>query len=98
MRQFTPDRVPRLSGPVYVSLDLDGLDPACAPGVSHVEPGGLTVRDMLSVLDRITGEIVGADIVELNPRFDINGVTAIVAAKLVREIASRATANRKERS
>jgi agmatinase len=98
MRQFTPQRVPVLSGPVYVSLDLDGLDPACAPGVSHAEPGGLTVRDTLSVLDRVTGEIVGADIVELNPRFDINGVTAIVAAKLVREVASRAAANRKERS
>lgn len=96
MRHFTPDRVPRLSGPVYVSLDMDGLDPAYAPGVSHAEPGGLGVRDVLSVLDRISGEIVGADIVEFNPRFDINGVTAIVAAKLVREISSRATANRKE--
>lgn len=98
MRQFAPNRVPHLSGPVYVSLDLDGLDPAYAPGVSHAEPGGLTVRELLSVLDRVTGEIVGVDIVELNPRFDINGVTAIVAAKLAREIASRATANRKEGS
>ena len=96
MRNFTPDSVPSLSGPVYISLDLDGLDPAFAPGVSHPEPGGLSVRDVLKVLDRATGEIVGADIVELNPRFDVNGVTAIVAAKLVREIAARATANRKE--
>ena len=47
------------------------------------------------VLDLVTGEIVGADIVEFNPRFDVNGVTAIAAAKFVRELASRATANRK---
>lgn len=98
MRSFAPDRVPILSGATYVSLDLDGLDPAFAPGVSHPEPGGLTVRELLSVLDRITGNIVGADIVEFNPRFDINNITAILAAKLVREIAARATANRKASS
>ncbi|WP_219892737.1 agmatinase [Aquisediminimonas profunda] len=95
MQNFAPGNVPGLSGPVYVSLDLDGLDPAFAPGVSHPEPGGLSVRDVLNVLDRVTGEIVAADIVELNPRFDVNGVTAIVAAKFVREVASRATASRK---
>lgn len=98
MRNFAQDLVPVLSGPVYISLDLDGLDPASAPGVSHPEPGGLSVRDVLNVLDRVTGEIVGADVVELNPRFDVNGVTAIVAAKLVREVASRAATNRKSGS
>jgi arginase family enzyme len=87
--------VPSLSGPVYISIDLDGLDPAFAPGVSHPEPGGLGVRELLAVLDRITGPIIGADIVELNPRFDVNGVTAITAAKLVREIAARATERHK---
>jgi agmatinase len=89
MRNFSIPAVPVLEGPVYISLDLDGLDPAHAPGVSHPEPGGLTVRELLGVLDRVTGQIVGADIVELNPRFDQAGVTAILAAKLVREIASR---------
>ncbi len=98
MRHFAPDRIPHISGPVYISLDMDGLDPACAPGVSHAEPGGLTVRELLSVLDGISGEIVGADIVEFNPRFDINGVTAITAAKMIREIASRAATNRKGKS
>lgn len=92
MRGFMSDRVPILDGPIYVSLDLDGIDPAFAPGVSHAEPGGLTVREVLAVLDRVTGPIIGADIVELNPRFDMNSVTAILAAKMVREIASRATA------
>lgn len=96
MRCFSPDAVPILDGPTYVSLDLDAIDPAYAPGVSHAEPGGLSVRDVLSTLDRIGGPIVGADVVELNPRFDVNEVTAILAAKLIREIASRAAVNAKE--
>ena len=63
----------------------DGLDPSVAPGVSHHEPGGLTVRDLLNVLQAQRAPLVGADIVELNPYRDINGMTATVAAKLVRE-------------
>jgi agmatinase len=88
MRGFDPARVPIPDGPLYVSVDLDGLDPACAPGVSHAEPGGLTTRQLLDLLQRIDRPLVGADIVELNPSRDINGVTAILAAKLVRELAS----------
>jgi arginase len=91
MPSFSPDRVPTFDGPTYISLDLDGIDPSQVPGVSHPEPGGLTVRELLAVLDRVRGTIVGADIVEFNPARDIGGVTAILAAKLVREIASRAT-------
>ena len=91
MPHFTPEAVPVLSGPLFISLDLDGIDPSQAPGVSHPEPGGLSVRDVLNVLDRISGTIVGADIVELNPSRDIANVTAILATKLVREIAARAT-------
>ena len=93
MRSFACEHVPIFSGPTYISLDLDAIDPAHAPGVSHPEPGGLTVRDVLAVLDRVTGPIIGADIVELNPRFDVNHVTAILAAKMVREIAARAVSN-----
>jgi agmatinase len=88
MLGFEPDMVPVLEGPVYVSFDLDGLDPSVAPGVSHHEPGGLTVREVLQVLDRQTAPVVGADLVELNPDRDINGVTATLAAKLVREISA----------
>ena len=88
MRGFAPERVPALSGPVYVSIDLDGFDPSIAPGVSHHEPGGLTVREVLAVLDRVEGPVVGADIVEYNPSRDVNGVTAVLAAKLVKEIAA----------
>ena len=73
------------SGNVYVSLDLDGLDPAFAPGVSHREPGGLSVRDVLELVKEIPGTIVGADVVEYNPRQDVGMVTASVAAKFARE-------------
>jgi len=89
MRRWSRGDRPRASGPVYLSIDLDGVDPAFAPGVSHPEPGGLTVRDVLEVVREIDGPIVGADIVELNPLRDVNGLTAVVAAKFVKEVAAR---------
>lgn len=73
-------------GPVYVSLDLDGLDPAFAPGVAHHEPGGLTTRDVLGLLHAVPAPIVGADIVEFNPRRDVSGITAMLGAKFYREL------------
>ncbi len=76
-----------LAGPIYVSIDLDGLDPSVAPGVSHHEPGGLTVREVLDVIDALPGPIVGADVVELNPSRDLVDMTAMVGAKLVKELA-----------
>ncbi|MDP9423356.1 MAG: agmatinase family protein [Pseudomonadota bacterium] len=88
MRSFTPDAVPIPEAPLYISIDMDALDPAFAPGVSHHEPGGLSVREILSVLHRIAVPIVGADIVEYNPSRDINGMTAVVAAKFVKELAA----------
>lgn len=91
MRRFDAGARPTTGGPVYLSVDLDALDPAFAPGVSHREPGGLTVRDVLALIHAIPGEIVGADVVEYNPRQDLAGVTAIVAAKIVKEIAGRMT-------
>jgi agmatinase len=81
------DRLP--DGPVYLSVDLDGLDPAFVPGVSHPEPGGLTVREVIRVIHALPGPLIGADVVEYNPRRDICGATALVAAKLVKEIAGR---------
>lgn len=75
------------TGPVYVSIDLDGLDPAYAPGVSHHEPGGLSTRQVLEAIHALPGPVIGGDIVELNPARDVNGMTAMVAAKLVRELA-----------
>ena len=76
------------STPLYISLDLDVLDPAFAPGVSHHEPGGMNVRDVLKILHSLRCPVVGADIVEYNPTRDINGMTAMVAAKFVKEIAA----------
>ena len=88
MRTFSIEAVPMLAGPVYVSVDLDGIDPAHAPGVSHREPGGLTVRQVLDVLWRIEVPVIGADVVEYNPDCDVHEVTAAVAAKLVKELAA----------
>ena len=76
-------------GPVFLSIDMDALDPAYAPGVSHHEPGGLSTRDVLAVIQRLSQPVIGADIVELNPSRDINGMTAMVAAKLLKEIAGK---------
>jgi agmatinase len=90
MREFSAEAVPIPEGPLYISIDLDALDPACAPGVSHHEPGGLTTRELLAVLQRVRGRVVGADIVEYNPGRDINGMTATLAAKLVKEVAALA--------
>lgn len=76
-------------GPTYLSIDLDGLDPAYAPGVSHHEPGGLTTREVLDVIWNTPGPVIGGDIVELNPDRDINGMTAVLAAKLLKELIAR---------
>jgi agmatinase len=72
--------------PVYVTIDIDALDPAHAPGVSHREPGGLSTRELLSILHGIDGDVIGGDIVEYNPARDQDGVTAAVAAKIAKEM------------
>lgn len=80
-------------GPTYISIDLDGLDPAYAPGVSHHEPGGLTTREVLDVIWQTPGPVIGGDIVELNPDRDMHGMTATLAAKLLKELAARISAD-----
>ena len=89
MRAWVRGVRPRLKGPVYVSIDVDAIDPAFAPGVSHREPGGLSVRDVITLIQSLPAPIVGADVVEFNPTQDPVGLTASVCAKLVKEIASR---------
>jgi arginase family enzyme len=74
---------------LYLSLDLDALDPAHAPGVGHPEPGGLTTREVIDAIHALRGTLVGADVVELNPSLDPASLTARVAAKLVKELAAR---------
>ena len=82
----------KATGPVYITFDMDVLDPAFAPGVSHREPGGMSVREAIAHLHAIEGEIVGADLVEYNPVRDIGGMTATVAAKILKEILGRMVA------
>jgi len=88
MREWRPGLDLRLSGPLYLSLDLDALDPAFAPGVSHHEPGGLSTRELLGIIQGLP-PLVGADLVELNPVRDPEGITAALAAKLVKELATQ---------
>ena len=79
----------RFANPVYISFDLDALDPAFAPGVSHHEPGGLTTRQALQVIQSLKGRIVGLDVVELNPARDPSSITAAAAFKIIKETAGR---------
>jgi len=89
MRAWAAGKRPAVEGPLYLTLDLDGIDPGFAPGVSHREPGGLTVREVITLIQTLPGPLVGADIVEYNPDQDWQDLTARVAAKLVKEVASR---------
>ena len=74
-------------GPVYISLDIDGLDPAFLPGTGVPEIGGLTPRDTQVILRSLQGrELVGADISEIAPCFDPTGITCITVANLMFEM------------
>ncbi|MBL0345899.1 agmatinase [Candidatus Villigracilis affinis] len=75
--------------PLYITFDMDCLDPAFAPGISHWEPGGLSTREALSVIQSLQANIIGADVVELNPTRDPLNVTEMVAAKVFKEIAAK---------
>ena len=86
MKDFDSDLVLQFTGPVYISLDLDGLDPAYAPGVSHPEPGGLSTRNIINIIHSLKGLVIGGDIVEYNPDKDINDITATTGAKLMKEL------------
>ena len=89
MRNVTADLQLEFDSPVYISFDVDALDPAFAPGVSHREPGGLSTRQAIDLIQRLKGKVVGADIVEFNPRMDPLHVTGTVCAKLFKEIAAK---------
>ena len=86
MLEWSPKQTLKFDGPVYLSLDMDVFDPAYAPGVSHHEPGGFTTRQVLTLLQELDCELVGADIVEFNPNRDPTGITAALAAKLYKEL------------
>ena len=74
-------------GPVYLSFDIDGLDPAFAPGTGTPEVGGLTVPQALEVIRGCRGlELVGCDVVEVAPIYDTSGTTSLVGASLLYEM------------
>lgn len=89
MDRYDPAMPLVFTNPVYISLDMDALDPAFAPGVSHREPGGLTTRQVISMLRNLQGEVVGADLVEYNPLQDLGDLTAFAGAKLMKELLAR---------
>jgi len=74
--------------PIYLTLDIDVVDPAYAPGTSTPEPFGLTPFDILECIDRFSSKLVGFDVVEICPPYD-QGQTALLAAKLVRVVIER---------
>lgn len=83
------EKVHNLKGPLYISIDIDSLDPAFAPGVSHLEPGGLSTRELIQIIQAVNTEVIGADIVELNPARDVNDMTATVAYKIMKELLAK---------
>jgi len=89
MKDWQPEMKIEIEGPVYITFDMDALDPAFAPGVSHHEPGGFTTREVLSIIQRLDLQIVGCDLVEYNPDRDLNGVTGMVAAKILKEMLAK---------
>ncbi len=82
--------LPELAGkPVYVTIDIDVLDPSCAPGTGTAEAGGILSKELLGAIHAIAGSganVVGADLVEVAPIYDPTEQTPIVAAKLIREM------------
>ena len=86
MKDLDLSTIPTFKNPLYISLDMDGFDPAFAPGVSHHEPGGLSSREVINLIQSIDTEVIGADIVEYNPTRDFQNMTAFLAAKMMKEI------------
>jgi agmatinase len=73
-----------INGPIYLSVDMDAIDPAYAPALGTPEPYGLTPRDVREVISCLAPKIVGFDLVEIAPEYDSGG-TSILGAKLVRD-------------
>ena len=88
MKDFQNGLRPVFKKPLYISIDLDGIDPAFAPGVSHHEPGGFSAREVIDLIGGIRVPVVGADVVEYNPDRDVSGITSALAGKLVKEVLS----------
>ncbi len=88
------EHIPK-GAPVYLTVDMDGIDPAFAPGVSHAVPGGLTSRQVLNFIQDGHWTLAGMDVVEVNPATDVNHQTAILAARLLHEGMGHAVRHRR---
>jgi agmatinase len=82
-------------GPIYLSLDIDVLDPAFAPGSGNPVPGGMSTRDLITLIHKIRSQIVGMDVVEVNPMLDSSGITALAAVRVIMEALSVMTSAKK---
>ena len=74
--------------PVYITIDLDVLDPSVFPGTGTPEPGGISFHDMLEIIKELSllKNVVGMDVVELSPKYDASGISTAVACKTLREL------------
>jgi len=93
IKDFHRGRVPVFTKPLYISIDLDGIDPAFAPGVSHHEPGGFSSREVINLIGGTSVPVVGGDVVEYNPERDVCGITSALAGKLTKELLSKMVEN-----
>jgi len=89
MKDIKEEIVLNFSNPLYISVDIDALDPAFAPGVSHHEPGGLSTREVINMIHSLSAQVVGLDVVEVNPDRDGSGITASAAVKIIMETLGR---------
>lgn len=91
IHEFTGD------SPTYLTIDMDGIDPAFAPGVGTPEPFGLSSWDVLDIIGLLADRIVGMDVMEISPPFD-NGNTSALACRLIGEMMSARETSGKKRS
>jgi agmatinase len=89
MRKLEQLKTLKIDGPLYISVDMDVMDPAFVPGISHHEPGGMSVRELLTAIQNLGGELISADLVEYNPLRDVDNRSAMVAAKILKELAAK---------
>jgi arginase family enzyme len=82
---------------VFLSFDLDVVEPAFAPGVQTPEAGGPTAREILRLLRSLRGlDLVGADVVEMNPNYDAGQITALLGATVAAEVLALIAAHRRD--
>lgn len=82
-------KIKELEKPVYLTIDIDVLDPAFVPGTGTPEPCGFTPKELMNslyLLEEIKEKIIGFDVVEVSPHYDIGKITSVTAAKIIREL------------